>query len=295
MGVARLDDDKPESDMRKQRERGVRMENGRSTGWRVVSSGAALVLLGILHACGGGSQPQSAERVGEVMADTGTVRSRDTTVATGQTPLPPGSSVDMGRPPLMAATRVLFIGTSLTAGFGLADASEAWPGQVGHIADSLGYRIEVLNAGLSGETSAGALRRTDWLLRDTAQVVVIETGANDGLRGMSVEDLYANLRGIVLKVRAKLPVAEIIVVQMEAPPNMGAEYATGFRGVYPAVAKSTGVTLMPFLLDGVAGVSSLNQADGIHPTREGAAKAARNAWPTIRAALDRVKPRAAAL
>ena len=201
----------------------------------------------------------------------------------------------MGRAPLIAATRVLFIGTSLTAGFGLADASEAWPAHVGRLADSLGYRMEVLNAGLSGETSAGALRRTDWLLRDTAQVVVIETGANDGLRGMSVENLYENLRGIVLKVRATLPSAEIIVVQMEAPTNMGAEYAAGFRGVFPAVARSTGVTLMPFLLEGVAGVASMNQADGIHPTSEGAAKAARNAWPTIRAALDKVKPRAVAL
>ncbi len=196
---------------------------------------------------------------------------------------------------MVAATRVLFIGTSLTAGYGLADASDAWPAQVGRIADSLGYRVDVMNAGLSGETSAGALRRTDWLLRDTAQVIVIETGANDGLRGMSADDLDKNLRGIVAKVREKLPAAEIVIVQMEAPTNMGADYATGFRAVFPAVAKATGATLMPFLLEGVAGVAPLNQADGIHPTSEGAAKAARNAWPTIRAALDRVKPRAAAL
>ncbi|MCC7053860.1 MAG: arylesterase [Gemmatimonadaceae bacterium] len=210
--------------------------------------------------------------------------------------MPPGSSVDMGRVAETGPVRVLFIGTSLTAGLGLADpAVQAWPGQVGHIADSLGYRVQVQNAGLSGETSAGALRRTDWLLKDTADVVVIETGANDGLRGTSVPQLQQNLLAIVGKVRSRLPAAEVVVVQMEAPPNLGAGYAGPFRAVYPAVAKATGATLMPFLLEGVAGVSGLNQPDGIHPTAEGASKAARNAWPTVRVVLDRVRGRRPAL
>ena len=196
----------------------------------------------------------------------------------------------MGPKVVQASVRVLFIGTSLTAGLGLTDPVEAWPGQIGHIADSLGYPVIVQNAGLSGETSAGALRRTDWLLKDTADVVIIETGANDGLRGTSVPQLQENLTGMVRKVQASLPKARVIVVQMEAPPNMGDAFASGFRQVFPSVAKATGSTLTPFLLEGVAGVATLNQADGIHPTKEGAALAARNVWPAIRGVLDKVRP-----
>ena len=195
----------------------------------------------------------------------------------------------MGAKSIAAPVRVLFIGTSLTAGLGLPDPVESWPGQVGRIADSLGYKVRIENAGLSGETSAGALRRADWLLRDTSDVVLIETGANDGLRGLSVADLTQNLTAIVKKVQKAEPKAQVIVVQMEAPPNMGADYASGFHGVFASVAKATGATLTPFLLDGVAGIASLNQADGIHPTREGAAKAAATVWPTIRVVLDRLK------
>ena len=186
--------------------------------------------------------------------------------------------------------RVLFIGTSLTAGLGLPDPAEAWPGQIAHIADSLGYKVRVQNAGLSGETSAGALRRTDWLLKDTADVVIIETGANDGLRGTSVPELEANLTGIIRKVQTKLPKAQVLVVQMEAPPNLGDAYSGAFRQVFMSAAKATGSSLTPFLLDGVAGVPSLNQADGIHPTKQGAAKAALNVWPAIRGVLDKVRP-----
>jgi acyl-CoA thioesterase I len=262
--------------MRKQR--GSEEQN---SGRRVGLLAGALLMLVSLHACGGGTSAQSANRGGAA---------NDSTVADSPTPLPPGSSVDPGPKSTTAPTRVLFIGTSLTAGLGLPDPSEAWPGQIGRIADSLGYRVRVQNAGLSGETSAGALRRADWLLKDTAEVVVIETGANDGLRGLSVADLTQNLTSIVKKVQKAQPKAQIVIVQMEAPPNMGADYSSGFRGVFPAVAKASGATLTPFLLDGVAGIASFNQADGIHPTREGASKAARNVWPSIRAVLDRVKP-----
>ena len=243
---------------------------------------AAALVLWALQGCGGGSSAQSANRGGGGAASA-------PTVAGSQTPLPPGSSVDPGRKAIEAPTRVLFIGTSLTSGLGLPDPSEAWPGQIGHIADSLGYKVKIQNAGLSGETSAGALRRTDWLLRDTADVIVIETGANDGLRGLSATDLTQNLTEIVKKVRTSQPKAQVVIIQMEAPPNMGKDYASGFRAAFPAVAKASGATLTPFLLDGVAGIAGLNQADGIHPTREGAAKAARNVWPSVRAVLDRAK------
>lgn len=239
-----------------------------------------LLTAGALYGCGGG-QGQSVERAGGA--------SRDSTVAASPTPLPPGSSVDPGPRVLVAGpTRVLFIGTSLTAGYGLPDPVEAWPSQMADIADSLGYNLRVQNAGLSGETSAGAARRTDWLLRDSADVVVIETGANDGLRGLSIDALRANLTQIVQSVHTKLPKAEVVIVQMEAPPNLGASYANQFRAVFPAVAKEMNATLTPFLLDGVAGVARLNQADGIHPTKEGASKAARNVWPTLRGVVERV-------
>ena len=262
--------------MRKQRGSGEQGHRRRAARW-----GVALVVLGMLQGCGGGGAKQSADRGGT---------SRDSTVAGAQTPLPPGSSVDPGAKAIVAPTRLLFIGTSLTAGLGLPDPVEAWPGQIGHIADSLGYRVKIQNAGLSGETSAGALRRADWLLKDTSDVVVIETGANDGLRGLSAADLSQNLSGIVSKVRQRMPKAQLVIVAMEAPPNMGAEYATAFRKVFPAVASATKATLTPFLLDGVAGIATLNQADGIHPTKEGAAMAARTVWPMIRGVLDALRP-----
>ncbi|HYW51883.1 MAG TPA: arylesterase [Gemmatimonadaceae bacterium] len=255
---------------------------------RAVRLGVALGVLAVLHGCGGGSQGQSGDRGGRPAPDSLAARA-PAGQAAGVTPLPPGSSVDPGPKAIVTTARVLFIGTSLTAGYGLDDPTDGWPGQLARIADSIGYNVRVQNAGLSGETSAGALRRADWILRDTADVVVIETGANDGLRGLSVDDLRRNLRGIVDKVRARQPAAEVVVVQMQAPPNLGGAYADRFGQVFSAVAKETGATLTPFLLDGVAGVPAMNQADGIHPTEQGAARAARVVWPSIRAVLDRVQ------
>jgi acyl-CoA thioesterase-1 len=184
--------------------------------------------------------------------------------------------------------RVLFVGTSLTAGLGL-DPAQAYPAVIQAIADSAAYRIQVVNAGLSGETSAGALRRVDWLLRDAPpQVVVIETGANDGLRGLLPDTTAANIRGIVAKVRAASPQARILLAQMEAPPNLGPQYTRRFRDVFLTVAADEGLTLIPFFLDGVAGVPAMNQPDGIHPTAEGAQLAARNMWRTLGPVLREV-------
>ena len=160
------------------------------------------------------------------------------------------------------------VGTSLTAGLGL-DPDEAYPALLQRKADSVGLHVEIVNAGLSGETSAGALRRMDWLLRGPADVVVIETGANDGLRGLDVDSTRANLRAIVAKVKAARPAARILLAQMEAPPNLGVKYTAAFRAMYQDVAKEAGVGLMPFLLRGVAGVTILNQPDGVHPNERG--------------------------
>ena len=175
---------------------------------------------------------------------------------------------------------ILFIGTSLTAGLGV-DPGDAFPAVAGRMLDSAGHPARIINAGLSGETSAGARTRIDWLLRQPADVIVLETGANDGLRGLSVNAARDNIQAILDRIRAKQPSARVLLVQMEAPPNLGEAYTRGFRAMYPDLARKNGVELVPFLLDGVAGVPSLNQEDGIHPNRAGARLVAR----TIYAAL----------
>jgi acyl-CoA thioesterase-1 len=171
--------------------------------------------------------------------------------------------------PATARPTILFIGTSLTAGFGI-DLSQAYPAVVGRMLDSAGHPARIVNAGLSGETSAGALRRIDWVLQTPADVIVLETGANDGLRGLDVASLRRNIESILERIRATQPSARVMLAQMEAPPNMGARYTQEFHDLFPAVAKAAGVELLPFLLDGVAGNPALNQDDGIHPNVRGA-------------------------
>ena len=179
------------------------------------------------------------------------------------------------------APTVVFMGTSLTAGYGLDDPAEAYPAVLQRHADSLGLRVRVVNAGLSGETSAGALRRVEWVLRGPVDAFVLETGANDGLRALDVDSTRANIVAAVRRVRALRPAARLYLVQMEAPPNLGAEYTRRFRAIYPAVARAEGVTLLPFLLEAVAGRPQLNQPDGIHPTAEGARRVADTLWSAL--------------
>jgi acyl-CoA thioesterase-1 len=136
--------------------------------------------------------------------------------------------------------------------------------------DSAGHPARIVNAGVSGETSAGALRRIDWVLRTPADVIVLETGANDGLRGLDVEALRQNIETTLARIRAAQPRARVFLVQMEAPPNMGARYTKAFHDLFPEAARASGVELMPFLLEGVAGNPALNQDDGIHPNVRGA-------------------------
>lgn len=180
---------------------------------------------------------------------------------------------------------IVFIGTSLTAGLGL-DPDDAYPALIQKKADSARLDVDVVNAGVSGETSAGALRRIDWLLRGPADVVVIETGANDGLRGLNVDSTGANIRAILTKVKAVKPSARIALIQMEAPPNLGDRYTAAFRTMFPDLAREMGVTLVPFLLDRVAGVDALNQDDGIHPNEKGERIVAENVWRTVRPLIE---------
>ena len=172
---------------------------------------------------------------------------------------------------------ILFLGTSLTAGLGL-DPDSAYPARIQRKADSAGMNFEVVNAGVSGETSAGLLRRLDWVLRRPAAVIVIETGANDGLRGQPVSGTKATIGQVLDRIAREQPNAKVMLVQMEAPPNLGASYTRAFRAMYPALAREHGVTLLPFLLEHVAGYPQLNQADGIHPNNRGEAIVAENVW-----------------
>ena len=181
---------------------------------------------------------------------------------------------------------ILFFGNSLTAGYGL-EPSEAYPALIQQKLDSLGYAYRAVNAGLSGETTASGKTRLDWVLeRQAVDVFVLELGANDGLRGIEPTETQRNLEAIVRKVRAANPEVEIVLAGMMVPPNMGSDYADRFQKVFPEVAESQQVTLLPFLLQDVAGEPELNQADGIHPTAEGQKIVADNVWKVLKPSLE---------
>ena len=180
---------------------------------------------------------------------------------------------------------ILFAGTSLTAGLGL-DPDKAYPQLVQRKIDSAGLKFQVVNAGVSGETSAALLRRLNWLLKEPFDIIVIETGANDGLRGIPVATMEQNIQQIIDGVRRARPSAQIVLVQMEAPPNLGRVYTAGFREAFPSLARKNNVVLMPFLLDRVAGVRDLNQGDGIHPNDAGEAIVAENVWKALKPLLQ---------
>jgi acyl-CoA thioesterase-1 len=181
---------------------------------------------------------------------------------------------------------VLLIGTSLTAGYGL-DPAESWPTLVQERIESAGLRFRVVNAGVSGETSAGALHRIDWLLsQEVPAVVMVETGANDGLRGQDPDSIRANLDAVLDHLDRVVPRPTVIVAGMEALPNLGAGYGNRFRALFPTVAREHGALFLPFLLDGVAGNPRFNQADGIHPNAEGSRRVAENVWRLMGPVLD---------
>jgi acyl-CoA thioesterase-1 len=183
---------------------------------------------------------------------------------------------------------VVFLGTSLTAGLGLPTDEDTYVSRVAELADSAGTPIRAVNAGVSGETSAGGLRRVDWVLREPLDVLVIELGANDGLRGQDPFALADNLTQIIRQTRNRYPEARIVLAGMEAPPNLGMLYTLAFHDVFPRVAEAEGAELIPFLLAGVAGNPALNQSDGIHPTPEGHRIMARNTWSVLGPLLTQI-------
>ncbi len=175
--------------------------------------------------------------------------------------------------------RVVCLGDSLTAGLGLSSTDQAYPALLEHRLKRAGFDYEVINAGVSGDTSAGGLRRLDWSLQGDVRVLIVALGANDGLRGLPPSELRSNLEAIVAAAQKRN--VRVLVLGMEAPPNFGAVYIKEFRAVYTQVAADLGVPLVPFFLEGVAGVGRLNQADGIHPTAEGQQRIADTIWRSL--------------
>jgi acyl-CoA thioesterase-1 len=182
----------------------------------------------------------------------------------------------------VARPRVVILGDSLTAGLGLPK-DQSYPTLLQQRLDKEGLNYEVVNAGVSGDTSAGGLARLDWALEGDVRVLIVALGGNDGLRGLPAEELRGNLAQII--ERAQQRHIQVILAGMEAPPNFGQSYIVSFHQVYPALARQYNVPLVPFLLQGVAGVEILNQRDGIHPTAEGARIVADNVWPALRPML----------
>jgi acyl-CoA thioesterase-1 len=200
-------------------------------------------------------------------------------VACSDAPGPKPAPTAAAAPPAAEGPLVVFLGDSLTAGYGV-DAEQAFPARVAEMLAGEGRPVRVVNAGVSGDTSAGGLARLDWLLRQKPAVLVVGLGANDGLRGQPPESTEANLVEIVRRARGSG--ARVLLLGMKIPPSYGPLYVRGFEGLYPRVAEATDVPLMPFLLDGVAAIPELNLADGIHPNAEGHRVIAANVAPYLR-------------
>lgn len=212
-----------------------------------------LLFAGILASCGSSSETKEAE--------TQETTDQQTPTSTQKT--------------------ILFFGNSLTAGYGI-EQDDAFSGLTQARIDSLGLNYRVINGGLSGETTAGGLSRLDWFLEDEPAIFVLELGGNDGLRGILPSESKKNLLAIIDKVRAKYPDTKIILAGMQIPPNMGQEYTDEFKAIYPEVAAEKNVTLIPFLLEGVAGNPDLNLPDGIHPTEAGHKIVFETIWTTLK-------------
>ncbi len=186
--------------------------------------------------------------------------------------------------PTKSTKTILFFGNSLTAGYGL-DQDQSFPSLIQEKLNSASLEYTVVNAGLSGETTAGGLGRIDWMLKNKVDIFVLELGANDGLRGIKTTATKKNLQGIIDKVKAKYPNCDIIIAGMEAPPNMGEKFTSDFRTLFKDLAKSNNISLIPFLLKDVAGEENLNLPDGIHPNVEGQKIVATNVWETLKELL----------
>lgn len=181
---------------------------------------------------------------------------------------------------------VLILGDSLAAGYGI-QREEAFPALLQKKIEAANLPYRIVNGGVSGDTTAGGLRRIDWMLRQPVDVLVVELGGNDGLRGISPAETKKNLQGIIDKAKQKYPQVRVVIAGMQMPPNMGEDYMKAFAAVFPSVAQTNKATLIPFLLDGVGGKTELNQPDGIHPTPKGHEVVAENVWKILGPVLSK--------
>jgi acyl-CoA thioesterase I len=186
--------------------------------------------------------------------------------------------------PAAARKTVVVLGDSIAAGYGV-DPSEAYPALLQEKIDAAGLNFTVINAGVSGDTSADGLNRINWLLKRKIDVLVLELGGNDGLRGVPVAATETNLQTIISRVKQKYPGAQFVIAGMQMPPNMGEAYTTAFRQIFPTLAERNHAALVPFLLEGVGGDPRLNQPDHIHPTAEGHRIVAENVWKVLKPVL----------
>jgi acyl-CoA thioesterase I len=202
-------------------------------------------------------------------------------------PLLAGFIVLMGTSLTAADTRsIVFFGDSLTAGYGLENpAAESYPALIQKKLEAAGLAWRAVNAGLSGETTSGGVRRVDWILRQPVDIFVLALGANDGLRGINPSVSRSNLQEIINRVRAKNPAAKIVVAGMQMPPSLGEDYTKEFGAMFPAIARKNDATLIPFLLEGVGARNEFNQGDRIHPNAEGHAIIAEQVWKILRPML----------
>ncbi|MGO1585147.1 arylesterase [Mesonia sp.] len=182
---------------------------------------------------------------------------------------------------------ILFFGDSITAGYGLEDTTEAFPTLIESKIDSLGLDYEVINSGLSGETSAGGKSRIAWVLKQDIDIFVLELGANDGLRGVALSETRANLQAIIDAVQLKSPKTKIILAGMQMPPNMGQQYTSNFKAIFYDLAEENKLNFIPFILENVGGVKELNQGDGIHPNVEGHKIVAENVWEVLSTVVEK--------
>ncbi|QXP67788.1 arylesterase [Polaribacter sp. AHE13PA] len=180
---------------------------------------------------------------------------------------------------------IVFFGDSLTAGYGLDDVNDAFPGIIQQKIDSLQLNYSIVNSGVSGETTSGGKNRIDWVLNQKPTVFILELGANDGLRGVPLKQSKENLQDIIDAVKKKYPETIIVLAGMQIPPNMGQEYTNEFKNMFPDLATKNDLYLVPFLLENVGGISDLNQKDGIHPTKEGHQILAKNVWTVLKPIL----------
>ncbi len=223
-------------------------------------------------------------------ADTGTTApdGRNAPRAMAQNDRPGAERAENAEKP---AAIILFLGNSLSAGAGV-DPANAFPALLQLRMDSLGWNVRAINAGLSGETSAGGLRRIDWYLQQyPVRILVLELGGNDGLRGIPVEVTQSNLQAIIEKARTANPNMEIILAGMQIPPNLGQDYTRAFQQIYPTLTSMENTHLIPFLLEGVGGVDSLMQMDGIHPNESGHRIVAENVWSVLYPVMEALHSR----